>query len=259
MAKLRFRLRISSCRSKDSVTTAASNPSSHTAASCNLSSFHHQLRRHPPVVSSHSGNCCPRGLHHRHLRPVYSSGADADAEADDLPLTRGIRASYLWSRSEKWHIISCASSENSSSSSPPRSKIDSKLLAGRNSRCTRESDSSGDDSGWFSTDEEYEYEDDENYARCSKEVDAEESSCFAVSKVSADPRRDFRQSMAEMVVERGIYDVEGLRRLLHCFLSLNERHHREAILAAFADVWYAIFPSVALAPIFPNIFYSCRT
>lgn len=76
-----------------------------------------------------------------------------------------------------------------------------------------------------------------------------------MSKVSADPRGDFRQSMAEMVAERGIYDVEGLRRLLHCFLSLNDRRHRGAILAAFADVWYAIFPSAALATTFPKMFY----
>lgn len=252
MAKLRFRLRISrvipsfNCRSKDSTSTATSNPSSYTPTSYNLSPFHHR-RRQPPVVST-SGNCCSRRVHHRRLlRPSSSSGGEADAEADDLPLARAIHANYLWTKSEKWHVVCCASSENSPSSSPPRSKIDSNLFTCRNPRCTRESDSSGDDSGWFSTDEEYGYENRENYKR----------NCFAVSKLSSEPREDFRRSMAEMVEERGIYDVEGLRRLLHCFLSLNDRRHRQAILAAFADVWYVIFPSVALAATFPEMFYKC--
>jgi uncharacterized protein (TIGR01568 family) len=121
----------------------------------------------------------------------------------------------------------------------------------------RESDSSGDDSGWFTTDEEYGYENNDTYESLSTSKGTIERNCFAVSKVSADPRGDFRKSMAEMVAERRIYDVEGLRRLLHCFLSLNDQRHRQAILAAFADVWYAIFPSVALAATFPKMFYQC--
>lgn len=65
---------------------------------------------------------------------------------------------------------------------------------------------------------------------------------FAVVKRSADPRGDFRRSMAEMVVEKGIYDAADLEQLLHCFLSLNSRHHHRAIVAAFGDIWEALFP-----------------
>ena len=64
---------------------------------------------------------------------------------------------------------------------------------------------------------------------------------FAVVKRSDDPRGDFRRSMAEMVVGRGIYDADGLERLLRCFLALNDRRHRRDIVAAFGDVWEAIF------------------
>ncbi|XP_066355977.1 transcription repressor OFP7-like [Miscanthus floridulus] len=64
---------------------------------------------------------------------------------------------------------------------------------------------------------------------------------FAVVKRSDDPRADFRQSMAEMVVGRGIYDADGLERLLRCFLALNDQRHRRDIVAAFGDVWEAVF------------------
>ncbi|TVU48061.1 hypothetical protein EJB05_07683, partial [Eragrostis curvula] len=64
---------------------------------------------------------------------------------------------------------------------------------------------------------------------------------FAVVKRSEDPRADFRRSMAEMVVGRGIYDADGLERLLRCFLALNDQRHRRDIVAAFGDVWEAVF------------------
>lgn len=64
---------------------------------------------------------------------------------------------------------------------------------------------------------------------------------FAVVKKSEDPRGDFRKSMAEMVVEKGLYDAAELEQLLHCFLSLNSTQHHRAIVAAFADVWEALF------------------
>ncbi|KAG0458496.1 hypothetical protein HPP92_023323 [Vanilla planifolia] len=78
------------------------------------------------------------------------------------------------------------------------------------------------------------------------EVDGVTSKSLAVVKQSEDPRADFRQSMAEMVVEKGIYDVADLEELLHCFLSLNSEHHHRSIVAAFQDVWEAIFPTTPL-------------
>ncbi|WOL17630.1 hypothetical protein Cni_G26423 [Canna indica] len=66
---------------------------------------------------------------------------------------------------------------------------------------------------------------------------------FAVVKLSEDPMDDFRRSMAEMVVEKEIFDAAGLEQLLRCFLSLNSRHHHAAIVAAFRDIWDALFPA----------------
>ncbi|KAG6472259.1 transcription repressor OFP7-like [Zingiber officinale] len=66
---------------------------------------------------------------------------------------------------------------------------------------------------------------------------------FAVVKLSEDPEEDFRRSMAEMVAENKMYDVEGLEQLLCCFLSLNSSHHHAAIVAAFEDIWDTVFPA----------------
>ncbi|XP_072982250.1 uncharacterized protein [Typha latifolia] len=96
-------------------------------------------------------------------------------------------------------------------------------------------------SGIGATEEEEEEED----------MEAEEDKVggsFAVVKRSEDPRGDFRRSMAEMVVEKEIYDSAGLERLLQCFLSLNARHHHKAIVDAFGDIWDAIFPTSATPP-----------
>ncbi|PKU76628.1 transcription repressor OFP7 [Dendrobium catenatum] len=70
-----------------------------------------------------------------------------------------------------------------------------------------------------------------------------EGESLAVVKQSEDPRSDFRRSMAEMVVEKGIYEARDLEQLLHCFLSLNSQHHHQAIVDAFTDVWVALFPA----------------
>ncbi|KAG0489067.1 hypothetical protein HPP92_007740 [Vanilla planifolia] len=75
------------------------------------------------------------------------------------------------------------------------------------------------------------------------EVDMVPSESLAVVKQSEDPRADFRRSMEEMVVEKGIYNAGELEQLLHCFLSLNSEHHHRSIIAAFQDVWEALFPT----------------
>ena len=45
------------------------------------------------------------------------------------------------------------------------------------------------------------------------------------------------------MVGRGIYDADGLERLLRCFLALNDQRHRRDIVDAFGDVWEAVFSS----------------
>lgn len=127
---------------------------------------------------------------------------------------------------------------------------------------------SSDDSGWFSTDDEEPYADSATLVTASSTTTESSSTGangnsapgagaareeeeveppvavaggFAVVKRSEDPRADFRRSMAEMVVGRGIYDADGLERLLRCFLALNDQRHRRDIVAAFGDVWEAVF------------------
>ncbi|PKU60090.1 transcription repressor OFP7-like [Dendrobium catenatum] len=65
---------------------------------------------------------------------------------------------------------------------------------------------------------------------------------LAVVKRSENPRADFRRSMGEMVMQKGIYKVAELEQLLHCFLSLNSHHHHLTIVKAFADMWEELFP-----------------
>ncbi|THU73681.1 hypothetical protein C4D60_Mb04t25440 [Musa balbisiana] len=70
---------------------------------------------------------------------------------------------------------------------------------------------------------------------------ATDNAGFPVVKRSTDPYGDFRSSMAEMIVERGMSRARDLERLLHAYLHLNSPRHYQAILEAFADVCEAIF------------------
>ncbi|WOK95724.1 hypothetical protein Cni_G04431 [Canna indica] len=64
---------------------------------------------------------------------------------------------------------------------------------------------------------------------------------FAVVKRSSDPYCDFRSSMVEMIVERGMSRGRDLERLLRSYLTLNSPRHHQVILEAFNDIWEAIF------------------
>uniref|UniRef100_J3MA56 Transcription repressor n=1 Tax=Oryza brachyantha TaxID=4533 RepID=J3MA56_ORYBR len=64
---------------------------------------------------------------------------------------------------------------------------------------------------------------------------------MAVVKRSHNPYADFRSSMVEMVVERRVCSPDAMGDLLVSYLSLNSRRHHPAILAAFEDVWEAVF------------------
>ncbi|KAE8812412.1 transcription repressor OFP7-like [Hordeum vulgare] len=222
-----------------------------------------------PALTPPAGGCCPRGLPHRRPLPpetCSARGCAADYTADDLPPARGTPA-YRWLKSSHWHVIEAATDGDDT----PRLKIDARRRLRRSRRRRRlhrkaaiESLSSGD-SGWFSSSEE-------PSAYSSRSVEAETTlvtstttetssgvsgrsgavaaeaeavvaGSFAVVKRSDDPRADFRRSMAEMVVGRGIYDADGLERLLRCFLALNDQRHRRDIVDAFGDVWEAVFSS----------------
>ncbi|CAN6285869.1 unnamed protein product [Urochloa humidicola] len=84
-----------------------------------------------------------------------------------------------------------------------------------------------------------------------------DSESVAVETETEDPLGEFRRSMVQMIVEKGITGGAELRELLHRFLSLNAACHHHLILRAFADVWEELFagagvhghaPSYAPAP-----------
>nr|GMC92002.1 transcription repressor OFP1 [Ipomoea batatas] len=61
---------------------------------------------------------------------------------------------------------------------------------------------------------------------------------FAVVKTSRDPRRDFRESMVEMIVENNIRASKDLEDLLACYLSLNSDEYHDLIIKVFKQIWF---------------------
>ncbi|PKA58278.1 hypothetical protein AXF42_Ash013002 [Apostasia shenzhenica] len=68
----------------------------------------------------------------------------------------------------------------------------------------------------------------------------------AVPTYSADPYRDFLQSMEEMAAALGIggggdlRDMAALRQLLLCYLAINSEHVHKYIVSSFADLLLAL-------------------
>ncbi|XP_008790074.2 transcription repressor OFP5-like [Phoenix dactylifera] len=60
---------------------------------------------------------------------------------------------------------------------------------------------------------------------------------FAVLKCSRDPQRDFRESMMEMIAEKGMRQAEELEGLLACYLYVNSDQHHDVIVKVFRQVW----------------------
>jgi uncharacterized protein (TIGR01568 family) len=60
---------------------------------------------------------------------------------------------------------------------------------------------------------------------------------FAVVKSSQDPRRDFRESMEEMIAENGIRSAADLEDLLACYLALNAAQYHDLIVEVFEHIW----------------------
>lgn len=63
---------------------------------------------------------------------------------------------------------------------------------------------------------------------------------LVVVKSSADPQKDFRESMVEMVMENDLRRPKELEELLMCYLSLNSRKYHGIILKEFKKIWVAI-------------------
>ncbi|KAL1549067.1 transcription repressor OFP1-like [Salvia divinorum] len=61
---------------------------------------------------------------------------------------------------------------------------------------------------------------------------------MAVVKASKDPRRDFRESILEMILENNIRESNDLEELLACYLSLNSDEHHHLIINVFKQIWF---------------------
>ncbi|PHT90291.1 Transcription repressor OFP5 [Capsicum annuum] len=65
---------------------------------------------------------------------------------------------------------------------------------------------------------------------------------YAVMKSSFDPFSDFRDSMIEMITQRGIKNSEELEELLACYLTLNCDEYHDLIIKVFRQVWFELKP-----------------
>ncbi|XP_047949357.1 transcription repressor OFP2-like [Salvia hispanica] len=60
---------------------------------------------------------------------------------------------------------------------------------------------------------------------------------FAVVKRSLDPHRDFKDSMIDMIREKGIGHPDDLEELLACYLTYNSDEYHGLIISVFRQVW----------------------
>ncbi|KAL9663325.1 hypothetical protein QQ045_028165 [Rhodiola kirilowii] len=58
-----------------------------------------------------------------------------------------------------------------------------------------------------------------------------------IMKSSSDPRREFRDSMMEMISENKIKDGKDLEKLLACYLMLNSAAYHDVIIQVFKQIW----------------------
>ena len=64
----------------------------------------------------------------------------------------------------------------------------------------------------------------------------------AMEKCSYDPRKDFRESMVEMITANRIQEPKDLRSLLNYYVSMNSEYHG-IILEVFHEVCTNLFLS----------------
>ncbi|CAL0302584.1 unnamed protein product [Lupinus luteus] len=64
------------------------------------------------------------------------------------------------------------------------------------------------------------------------------SDSFVIVKSSLNPRRDFRESMVEMIVHNNIRSSKGLEDLLACYLCLNSDEYHDIIIKVFKQIWF---------------------
>ncbi|VVB12802.1 unnamed protein product [Arabis nemorensis] len=59
----------------------------------------------------------------------------------------------------------------------------------------------------------------------------------AVVKASFDPKKDFKESMEEMIAENNIRASKDLEELLACYLCLNSEEYHHIIINVFKQIW----------------------
>ncbi|MCO5570575.1 hypothetical protein L7F22_024300 [Adiantum nelumboides] len=67
---------------------------------------------------------------------------------------------------------------------------------------------------------------------------------FAMVKCSYDPRHDFKESMMEMIMEKGLHSSHDMVELLQCYLALNADAYHDTIVKVFTKVWSEMFQHV---------------
>lgn len=70
--------------------------------------------------------------------------------------------------------------------------------------------------------------------------DASVFESYAVAKSSFNPQKDFRDSMIEMIMEKGIQTPEELEQLLACYLTLNYDEYHDLIIKVFRQVYFEL-------------------
>lgn len=65
-----------------------------------------------------------------------------------------------------------------------------------------------------------------------------------VVKSSANPEKDFKESMMEMIVENNISDLDGLKELLVSYLVLNSDEFHGVIVSVFEELVIALFSTL---------------
>lgn len=72
------------------------------------------------------------------------------------------------------------------------------------------------------------------------------SESLAVVKSSADPQKDFRESMVEMIVQNNLRASKDLEDLLACYLTLNSDEYHEIIIKVFKQIWFDLSDQVRI-------------
>nr|GEU57045.1 hypothetical protein [Tanacetum cinerariifolium] len=159
------------------------------------------------------------------------------------------------SRQKKPHFPTKNTSNSASPNREKRVKTDRKRKTHLRKRPKSLSFSSVTDNtyyNWWTSDEEEEEDDEKqstlfsrrSFSSFSGDGDRRLMDGVVVTKESSDPHEDFRVSMVDMIVEKGIFGVEELENLVECFVKLNREEHHKIIFEVFAEIWESLVSDI---------------